>query len=121
VFGVPAEVLRPRSVPYEQLSGEPGTCPFAVPLAEASGPTGPSKKLGSACASHFFFDGPSIASVASDPKIAARFRGGRVSELSSLAGGPFLIAKFDSDSASRVAPSGIWVVSPVDNVDNVDK
>jgi hypothetical protein len=36
-FGVPAEVLRPRSVPYEHLPGEPGICPFAVPSAEASG------------------------------------------------------------------------------------
>jgi hypothetical protein len=78
-------------------------------------------KLGSACASHFSFEGPSIASVAFDPKIAARLRGGRVSELSSLAGGPFLIAKFDTDSNFRVAPSGIWAFLPVDNVDNVDK
>src|SRR6185295_3833796 len=37
-FGVPAEVLRPRSVPYEHLSGEPAGYPFAVPSAEASGP-----------------------------------------------------------------------------------
>jgi hypothetical protein len=50
------------------------------------------KKVGSACASRFFFDGPSIASVACDPKITARFRGGRVSELSSLAGGPLASA-----------------------------
>ena len=59
--------------------------------------------------------------MAFDPKIAARLRGGRVSELSSLAGGPFLIAKFDSDSNFRVAPSGIWAFVPVDYVDNVDK
>ena len=37
-FGVPAEVLRPRSVPYEHLSGEPDGYPFAVPPAEAFGP-----------------------------------------------------------------------------------
>ena len=121
VFGVPAEVLRPRSVPYEYLSGEPAGYPFAVPSAEASGSAGPSKKVGSACASRFFLDGPSIAPVACDPKIADRVRGGRVSELSFLAVGPFLIAKFDTDSAFRVAPRGIWRVLPVDNEDNVDK
>ena len=119
-FGVPAEILRSRSVPYEHLSGEPDGYPFAVPSAEASGPAGSSKKLGSACASHFFIEVPSIAPVACDPKITDRVRGGRFSELSFLAVGLFLVAKCHTDSASRVAPSGIWAPCPVDYVDNVD-
>ena len=63
----------------------------------------------------------SIAPVACDPKIADRVRGGRVSELSFLAVGPSLIANRHTDSAFRVAPSGIWPLVPVNNVDNVDK
>src|SRR4051794_32334904 len=102
-FGVPAEVLRPRSVPYGHLSGEPAGYPFAKPSPEGSGSAGPSKKVGSACASRFFFDCPAIASVACLPKETARFRGGRVLELLSVAGNPLLIAKCQSGALFRFA------------------
>jgi hypothetical protein len=59
--------------------------------------------LGSAEASHFFFETPSIASVACVPKDTARFRGGRVSELLSLAGETLLIAKGDNGAVIRFA------------------
>jgi hypothetical protein len=59
--------------------------------------------------------------MACDPRTAARFRGGRVSELSSPKGSPLFLAKGHTDSAFRVAPRGISPFVPVDNVDNVDK
>jgi len=102
-FGVPAEVLRPRSVPYGHLSGEPAGYPFAKPSPEGSGSAGPSKKVGSACASRFFFDCPTIASVACLPKETARFRGGRVLEPSSVAGEPLLFAKRHNVGVRRFA------------------
>src|SRR4051812_11260147 len=121
VFGVPAEVLRPRSVPYEHLSGEPGICPFAVPSAEASGSAGPSKKVGSACASRFFLDGPfhRAGCLRSEdrrprprwPRFRTFFPCGKSA--------PHREAPYCS--AFRVAPSGISRLLPVDNEDNVDK
>src|ERR1043165_7190433 len=64
---------------------------------------GSSKKVGSAEASRFFFDDPTIASVACVPKDAARFRGGRGLELSSVAGSPLLIAKHHHGGPNRFA------------------
>ena len=45
-------------VGFRPRSCDLGRFPFAVPSAEASGSAGPSKKVGSACASRFFFEDP---------------------------------------------------------------
>jgi hypothetical protein len=48
-------------------------------------------------------------------------RGGRYLENHSVSGAPPSAAKFPSDSASRVAPSGIFRFLAVDNVNHGDK
>lgn len=100
--------FRPRSCDLGRFPT--GTCQanlpvtrFAKPSPEGSGFAGPSKKLGSAEASHFSFEDPSTASVACVPKDTARFRGGRGSKLSSVAGSPSLTAKPDHAGRIRFA------------------
>jgi len=110
---VPAEVLRPRSVPNQIpegiRSGSPSRRTPTVSLSRPVSPkapvsAGPSKKVGSARRPHASSSKtlPS-ASVACVPKDTARFRGGRVSELLSLAGETLLIAKGDNGALIRFA------------------
>jgi hypothetical protein len=114
--GFPPRDRSTRLVPAQEtyLTGRPLTSrsPFVAIVITANGSSfqARSKKVGSACASRFFFDGPSIASVACDPKITARFRGGRVSELSSLAGSPFRSGS--GGLGGRRQPSLTWLPTP---------
>jgi hypothetical protein len=120
-FGVPAEVLRPRSVPYGHLSGEPAGYPFAKPSPEGSGSAGPSKKVGSACASRFFFDCPTIASVACLPKETARFRGGPHFGTSLPCGKSAPHREMPIWRPFPIRESGFWAMVPVDSGDIEDK
>ena len=102
---VPAEVLRPRSVPNEHLSGEPAGYSFAVPSAEASGSADLRRKWDRlaphASSSKVFHRFRGLQ----PRRVTARFRGGRVSELSSPRGSPLFLAKGHNDRASRFAPA----------------
>src|SRR5690606_3520866 len=78
-------------------------------------------KVGSACASRFFLMFlpafpwlPSLRKSATSTLAA-------FDPFSSVAGRSVPIAKLQADSVSRVAPSGILRVAPVDNGDIVDK
>ncbi|MEA2235100.1 MAG: hypothetical protein QOD83_4916 [Solirubrobacteraceae bacterium] len=94
----------PRRDPIRvSVEANPDGFPFAARWPEGPGSAGPSKKVGSAEASRFFFEDPSSASVACVPKDTARFRGGRVSEPLSVAGNPLLIAKADNGAPIRFA------------------
>jgi hypothetical protein len=100
---VPAEVLRPRSVPFRG----PSARRLRSPLDLRRKWDRPKPHASSSRAR-------STASVACAPKSTARFRGGRVSQLSSVAGSPFLIAKGHNGAAIRFAkgescPFCLWI------------
>jgi hypothetical protein len=123
---VPAEVLRPRSVPNQIpegiRSGSPSRRTPAVSLSRPVSPkapvsAGPSKKVGSAEASRFFFEGPTIASVACVPKDAARFRGGSHFGTSLPCGRNAPHREPPQWRAHPIRKSGILPVLPVDHGD----
>jgi hypothetical protein len=82
---------------------------------------GPSKKVGSAEASRFFFEGPTIASVACVPKDTARFRGGSQFGTSLPCGRNAPHREGPQWRRHPIRKSGILPVWPVDNGDIVDK
>jgi hypothetical protein len=100
---VPAGVLRPRTVP------------FRGPLARRlRSPLDPRRKWDRLAPHASPSKTRSTALVACVPKDTARLRGGRVSELSSLAGSPLLIAKRHTarPAESRQGeswPFGLWI------------
>ena len=109
----------PSGLPSSKLSGRP----FAIPLPEGSGLAGLRKSgfglefprclaLLPGC--------PTRASLASFPKDIGPLGTGGVWSFFPVAGWSLLTARGQTDSVSRVAPSRILAVQPVDNVDNVD-
>ena len=100
--------------------------PFAPPLPESSGFAGlPS---GSGVGSGLRLCLTLLPGIALPPllrrsslRMSAASRDGPGLPLSFVSEGPLPTADYLHDSAFRVAPSGIFTIQPVDNVDNVDK
>ncbi|MEA3044071.1 MAG: hypothetical protein QOH47_1909 [Sphingomonadales bacterium] len=108
-------------VGFRPRSCDLGRFPFAAPSAEASGSAGPSKKVGSACASRFSLEDPlhCFGGLRPEghrppprwPRSGTFFPCGKSAPRRE---GPY-------DSAFRFAPRGIWAPLPVDNGDIEDK
>ena len=118
----PPETLLPRWVSGQDLPRRTSFDPFAV-QPRRSGLPDRLGKVGSACASRFFPNLPVPPPVLHDPCGSCRWSAAVAFSVLSFRCQSVRssFAKFQCDSASRVAPSGIFAPMPVDNGDIVDK